>query len=61
MISGYLGDDDTFDHAIAEFAEAYADVTEIDHARLAAAIDAGELDSAARAVSKTGDGCRSTS
>ncbi len=44
MISGYLGDDDTFDRAIAEFAEAYADVTEIDHARLAAAIDAGDLD-----------------
>ena len=44
MISGYLGDDDTFDRAIVEFAEAYADVTESDHARLVAAIDTGEIE-----------------
>jgi hypothetical protein len=44
MISGYLGDDDAFDRAIAAFGEAYADVTETDHARLAGAIDAGEID-----------------
>ena len=43
-ISGYLGDDDTFDRAITAFAEAYADLTWSDHARLVAAIDDDEVE-----------------
>ncbi len=43
-IQGYLGDDDTFDHAIIEFASAYADITERDHAAHLAAIAAGRVD-----------------
>ena len=43
MIAGYLGDDDTFDHAIATFAEAYADQNERDHAALLAAIKSGRI------------------
>ncbi|HEY7343602.1 MAG TPA: DUF2252 domain-containing protein [Ktedonobacterales bacterium] len=42
-ISGYLGRRDTFDQAIAAFAEAYADQTERDHARLLAAIQEGRV------------------
>jgi uncharacterized protein (DUF2252 family) len=38
QISGYLGNSDVFDQAIADFAEAYADQTERDHAGLVAAI-----------------------
>ena len=38
-ISGYLGTGDRFDGAAADFAEAYADQTEADHA---AFVDAGE-------------------
>ena len=37
------GEDETFDRAIAEFAERYADRTERDHAALAAAIDEGRV------------------
>ncbi len=33
-LAAYLGEDDTFDHAVAEFAAAYADVNAVDHARL---------------------------
>jgi Uncharacterized protein conserved in bacteria (DUF2252) len=42
-IAGYLGDDDTFDHALGRFAEAYADQTERDHAAFVAAIAAGRI------------------
>lgn len=38
MISGYLGDSDAFDVAVAEFAMGYADITEHDHAALSKAI-----------------------
>jgi len=38
MISGYLGQKDVFDQAIAAFAETYADQTERDHAALVAYI-----------------------
>lgn len=38
-IAGYLGSNDTFPEAIADFALRYADRTEIDHAALLAAID----------------------
>jgi len=43
MITGYIGDDSTFDKAVATFAEAYADQTNTDHTQLLAAVDAGEL------------------
>ena len=43
MISGYLGDDDTFDHAVARFAEAYADRTEQDYDELIGAVDDGRV------------------
>jgi hypothetical protein len=38
QISGYLGRSDTFDHAIAAFAETYANQTEHDHAAFVAAL-----------------------
>jgi hypothetical protein len=40
-IAGYLGDSDTFDRAVADFALAYADQTAADHAALGAAVAAG--------------------
>ncbi|WP_416978685.1 DUF2252 domain-containing protein [Streptomyces sp. T028] len=45
-IAGYLGSGDTFDHAIADFAQAYADQTTADHAALRAAIAAGVITAA---------------
>lgn len=42
-MAGYLGDDDSFDRAIAKFAKAYADQNEADYARFMQALDAGEL------------------
>jgi uncharacterized protein (DUF2252 family) len=42
-IAGYLGDDDSADHAFADFAERYADQTERDHAAFVAAIRAGTV------------------
>jgi uncharacterized protein (DUF2252 family) len=47
-IAGYLGRADVFDHAVADFAEAYADLNERDHAALADAVAAG------RVVAETG-------
>jgi hypothetical protein len=43
-IAAYLGDDDEFDNAVADFSAAYADLNEEDHARLTAEIDAGRID-----------------
>ncbi len=43
QISGYLGNGDKFDQAIASFAEAYADQAERDHAALVAAIKDGRV------------------
>ena len=43
QISGYLGNSDLFDQAIALFAEAYADQTERDYAALLAAIKKGRI------------------
>jgi hypothetical protein len=40
-IDGYLGASDRFDEAVADFAEAYADQTERDHAALARAASDG--------------------
>jgi uncharacterized protein (DUF2252 family) len=42
-IATYLGEDDTFDEAIADFASTYADLNEADHACLVDAIDSGRL------------------
>jgi uncharacterized protein (DUF2252 family) len=42
-IGGYLGDSDGFDRAIADFAEAYADQNERDHAALTEAIASGRV------------------
>src|SRR5262245_49671313 len=42
-ISAYLGTSDTFDGAIADFAEAYADVNERDHRTYVDAIVAGKI------------------
>ncbi|MFI5225052.1 MAG: DUF2252 domain-containing protein [Candidatus Limnocylindrales bacterium] len=43
MIAGYLGTDSEFDHAIGDFAAAYADQTERDHAAFQAAIASGRI------------------
>ena len=40
MISGYLGKSDRFEEAIGDFAVAYANQNERDHAALAAAVNA---------------------
>jgi uncharacterized protein (DUF2252 family) len=42
-ISGYVGKSDQFDEAIADFAVAYADQTERDHAALKAAVKKGKI------------------
>jgi uncharacterized protein (DUF2252 family) len=44
-ISAYLGGTSEFDHAIADFSEAYADQNERDHAALGAAVAAGRVQS----------------
>jgi uncharacterized protein (DUF2252 family) len=43
VISGYLGSGEDFDHAIADFAIAYADQNEQDHRRLLEAVSAGRV------------------
>jgi uncharacterized protein (DUF2252 family) len=43
-IASYLGAGDSFDQAICEFAESYADQSERDHAALCDAIDSGRLE-----------------
>ena len=43
VISGYLGAGEDFDHAIADFAIAYADQNERDYRRLLEAISAGRV------------------
>jgi uncharacterized protein (DUF2252 family) len=42
-MAAYLGDDDTFDRAVLEFSERYADRTERDHANLAEAAQRGSI------------------
>jgi hypothetical protein len=42
-IAGYLGGGDAFDEALVDFANAYADQTERDHAALVAAIKSGRV------------------
>ncbi|HEY9616230.1 MAG TPA: DUF2252 family protein, partial [Microcoleaceae cyanobacterium] len=43
-ISGYLGKGDQFDQAMGEFAVAYADQTERDHAALVKAVKTGQVE-----------------
>jgi uncharacterized protein (DUF2252 family) len=43
-IAAYLGKADTFDTAVADFAEAYADQNELDHAALATAVADGRAE-----------------
>ena len=43
VIAGYVGTDKAFDHAMGEFALAYADQTDADHASFLAAIKAGRI------------------
>ena len=43
LITGYLGSSDAFDEAMGDFAVAYADQTERDHAALKAAVSAGRI------------------
>jgi uncharacterized protein (DUF2252 family) len=43
VISGYLGDTDEFDRAIADFSVSYADQMEKDHAALGAAVRSGRI------------------
>jgi uncharacterized protein (DUF2252 family) len=42
-IAAYLGGSDKFDHAVADFAESYADQTERDHTALADAVASGRV------------------
>lgn len=44
LVSGYLGQSDTFDKAIAAFSAAYADQSEKDHALLMKAVRDGDLE-----------------
>ena len=44
MIRGYIGDDETFDDVMVEYAERYADITERDLAQLSEAIDDGAIE-----------------
>jgi Uncharacterized protein conserved in bacteria (DUF2252) len=42
-VAAYLGGSDKFDHAVADFAESYADQTERDHTALAYAAASGRV------------------
>jgi len=42
-IASYLGSADSFDRAMAEFAESYADQNEMDYAVLRQAVDEGRI------------------
>ena len=44
MISGYLGGSEDFDHAVADFAVAYAEQNERDYRRLLEAVSAAEVE-----------------
>jgi hypothetical protein len=43
VATGYLGTSNAFDEAMSDFAVAYADQTERDHAALKAAVGAGKI------------------
>lgn len=44
MLSGYMGNSDTFDQALAQFSIAYADQNEKDHSSIKKAIKAGKIE-----------------
>jgi hypothetical protein len=44
LVTGYLGTSEAFDEAMGNFAIAYADQTERDHATLKAAVNAGKIE-----------------
>ena len=44
LLSGYLGNSDTFDQALAQFSIAYADQNEKDHSSMKKAIKAGRIE-----------------
>jgi uncharacterized protein (DUF2252 family) len=44
MIRGYIGEDETFDDVMVEYADRYADCTERDHKQLKEAVDAGAIE-----------------
>ena len=44
VLSGYMGNADNFDKALGDFAVAYADQTESDHAKLADAVRSGKIE-----------------
>jgi uncharacterized protein (DUF2252 family) len=44
MIHGYIGEDETFDDVMVEYADRYADRTEKDHGQLSSAIDDGVIE-----------------
>jgi uncharacterized protein (DUF2252 family) len=44
MISGYLGDESTFDHAVTAFSSSYADLNDTDHQAHRQAIESGQLE-----------------
>jgi hypothetical protein len=43
-IAAYLGNGDTFDRALVEFSNAYADQNDRDYRALKAAVDGGKID-----------------
>ena len=54
MISGYLGKSDRFEEAIGDFADAYADQNERDHAALQAAVKGGRVEAFIRGYALMG-------
>ena len=44
MIRGYIGEDETFDDLLVEYADRYADCTAADHAQLEMAINDGQIE-----------------
>ncbi len=58
MIAGYAGKGDKLDRALADFARAYADQTEADHARLVAAVRHGRLPVVEGALDRVGSAFR---
>jgi hypothetical protein len=44
VLSGYMGKSTTFEDALADFSEAYADQNERDHAALVAAVRSGRIE-----------------
>jgi len=58
MIAGYAGGSDKLDRAMARFARAYADQTEVDHAQLVRAVRRGAVPAADGALDGSGSAFR---